>query len=120
MSSGDLPINIRWYLNEILIGDDQGITTSQFGKRANGLNIDSILGEHAGNYTCEARNYAGASHYSAELIVNGILIQSIIVNCVIFFRILYQIIFCIDKIIIYFYSYPGTHIVDSFSIIFHQ
>lgn len=72
MTSGDLPISIRWYLNTVPIGRNQGITTSQFGKRVSGLNIDNVSGDHAGNYTCEANNYAGSSHYSAELVVNGI------------------------------------------------
>uniref|UniRef100_A0A182NC81 Down syndrome cell adhesion molecule n=1 Tax=Anopheles dirus TaxID=7168 RepID=A0A182NC81_9DIPT len=67
--SGDFPLSIRWYFNGYLI-DDHTITITSIGKRLSVLNIDSVHGRHAGNYTCEAQNKADAVSFTAELHVN--------------------------------------------------
>lgn len=41
------------------------------GKRNSVLSIDSAGAQHAGNYTCVAKNRADTAAYSAELVVNG-------------------------------------------------
>lgn len=46
---------------------------TKLGKRLSVLNIDSVNGHHAGNYTCVASNLASAVNHTALLIVNGIL-----------------------------------------------
>lgn len=66
-----MPISIVWLFNGEKITNEQAITTSQVGKRANALNIDNVQGINAGNFTCEAKNIAGIVQYTAELIVNG-------------------------------------------------
>lgn len=48
-----------------------GITTVKLGNRNSVLNIDSVNGRHAGNYTCQAWNSAAASNFTSALIVNG-------------------------------------------------
>lgn len=70
MILGDLPIDIKWKLNDRDI-DEAFITTAKLGKRLTILNIDSVNGYHAGNYTCLASNQAGNAQHSSTLIVNG-------------------------------------------------
>ncbi|XP_040165899.1 Down syndrome cell adhesion molecule-like protein Dscam2 isoform X47 [Anopheles arabiensis] len=67
--SGDFPLSIRWYFNGYLI-DDHTVTITSIGKRLSVLNIDSVHGRHAGNYTCEAQNKAETVSYTTELLVN--------------------------------------------------
>ncbi|XP_055593974.1 cell adhesion molecule Dscam2 isoform X23 [Uranotaenia lowii] len=67
--AGDFPLQIRWYINDLLILDPT-ITVTNIGKRLKVLSIDAVQGRHAGNYTCEATNQAGSVSFSAELLVN--------------------------------------------------
>lgn len=71
VSFGDFPIDISWLFNDKPINSYGGVTTSKFGKRVNVLSIESVYGIHAGNYSCKAKNAAGAVFHTAELIVNG-------------------------------------------------
>lgn len=68
---GDLPINFNWELNDRLIRDYPDISVSPVGRRSSYLSIDSVSYEHAGNYTCFARNVGGEVFSSTELQVNG-------------------------------------------------
>lgn len=70
--SGDLPVDIDWVFNDYPINSYSGITVVKGGKKASMLTIESVNGRHAGNYTCRARNTAGAVAYSAILEVNGL------------------------------------------------
>lgn len=73
MTSGDLPIELKWLLNERPVSEMFGVSTAKLGKRTYALTIDSVSGKHAGNYTCEATNMAGVDRFSAALVVNGII-----------------------------------------------
>lgn len=68
---GDFPIGIRWTLNGKPIANFQGISTMRTNKRSSQLTIDSINAEHAGEYTCIAKNDAGTASHKAVLHVNG-------------------------------------------------
>lgn len=68
---GDLPINITWYLNEKSIDQYSGISSTKFGKRNQVLSIESVDAQHSGNYSCSAKNKAGAVSYTTELKVYG-------------------------------------------------
>lgn len=70
--SGDLPIMFSWMLNGKPITEDLKVNIAAFGKKVSVLNIDSIAGKHAGNYTCLATNVAGLSTFSTMLTVKGI------------------------------------------------
>lgn len=70
---GDLPVDIFWLHNNITITNVHGVSLVK-GKKYNMLNIDSVAPEHAGNYTCVAKNIAGVVSHSAVLKVNGILL----------------------------------------------
>lgn len=70
--TGDLPISFEFLLNDEPISElSSGVSVSKLGKRTSALTIDSISGQHAGNYTCKATNGAASEYYSAHLIVNG-------------------------------------------------
>lgn len=71
VSEGDLPLIIDWTLNEQPVHQYSEIGISSIGKRTSIMVIESVTYEHAGNYTCKARNKAGVSTYNAELQVNG-------------------------------------------------
>lgn len=71
--TGDLPLLFEWLHNEKPIDIFSfGVSISKLGKRTSAMTIDSISGQHAGNYTCKATNEASSELYSALLIVNGI------------------------------------------------
>lgn len=71
---GDLPIEISWSHNGRILSaldDNDNSLTLVNSKRSSALNIDSISGEHAGNYTCTGVNRAGTESLSTQLFVNG-------------------------------------------------
>ena len=68
---GDLPLKITWVFHGRELSSQEGIETTRLGKRANILSIESVSAAHTGNYTCVATNAAGASNYTAELVVQG-------------------------------------------------
>jgi hypothetical protein len=72
VSKGDFPIAIVWTLSNRSIESFQGISVMRTNKRISQLSIDSVQAEHAGEYTCSAKNSAGTAHHSAILHVNGI------------------------------------------------
>lgn len=62
---------IKWTLNDEEIPRYLEVFTSKIGKRIHLLSIDSVKGDHAGNYSCIATNQAGTAKYTAPLIVIG-------------------------------------------------
>jgi hypothetical protein len=71
VSEGDLPLSITWAFHGRNVSSQMGISTSKFGSRMSVLMIEHIVAGHSGRYTCTARNSAGTSDYSAQLLVNG-------------------------------------------------
>lgn len=72
--TGDLPISFEWlHNNEAIDIFSFGVSISKLGKRTSAMTIDSISGQHAGNYSCKATNEAASEYYNAHLIVNGTL-----------------------------------------------
>lgn len=74
ITHGDIPIEITWSHNgKILpeVGDSDSGLTLVNTKKSSVLSIDSISGEHAGNYTCTGTNRAGTDSLTTELLVNG-------------------------------------------------
>lgn len=71
MTSGDLPIDFKWFFNDRPVKEFAGITTVKLGNRNSVLNIDSVTGKHAGNYTCQASNNADLLNFTSELVVKG-------------------------------------------------
>jgi len=73
-SSGELPVNFSWLkdgqllsqqvaqVKRIQIKNDQDSST---------LKISTVRLDHAGNYTCTARNKHGSQSYQAQLLVHG-------------------------------------------------
>lgn len=68
---GDLPLEIRWLHNYNPVLSENGLSIIKASSRISTLNIESVKGNHRGNYTCFAKNLAGSTEYSVELNVNG-------------------------------------------------
>lgn len=71
VTDGDLPVDIRWTTAGQTHSALSGIEVTKIGSKSSILQIDSVDGSHAGNYTCTARNAAGQSSYTAQLTVVG-------------------------------------------------
>lgn len=74
---GDLPLEIFWTLNnETIETAVNGFTVIQLNSRTSYLSVDMLEAKHRGVYSCIAQNQAGRAKYSAELQVNGSLLNS--------------------------------------------
>lgn len=69
---GDLPIEIRWTYKDMPVLPEHGINIIKTSARISTMNIESVRGEHRGEFKCIARNLAGVAEFSSELNVNGI------------------------------------------------
>ena len=70
VTSGDQPLTISWSFHGNAEGEG-GITTTNLGSRLSMLVIEKVEHHHQGLYTCQAKNGAGSSSYTAQLKVNG-------------------------------------------------
>ena len=70
---GDLPVEITWTFHgsDATKRSQTGVSIMKVGSKSSLLIIESVSTENSGNYTCTAKNGAGVSNYTAELIVNG-------------------------------------------------
>lgn len=70
---GDAPLEIRWYFNgQLLPSNENGVIIARMTERLSSLSIDPISHYHRGVYECRAKNKAGESVQSSELVINGI------------------------------------------------
>lgn len=73
VTKGDTPISLSWLFNgEVVQSGYEGVIVTKSGQRISMLAIEAVRSEHAGNYTCIARNRAGEVQHSSELRVIGI------------------------------------------------
>ncbi|KAK6620957.1 hypothetical protein RUM43_011256 [Polyplax serrata] len=70
VSKGDRPITISWSFNELPLEENLSVTKTQVGDRASLLMISPVIGSHAGNYTCTAKNNAGSVNHTVAVHVN--------------------------------------------------
>lgn len=71
ISSGDQPLDISWSFEGRSITAVPGVSTTQVGRKASMLLIDSVSADHRGNYTCTVRNRAGMANFTTALHING-------------------------------------------------
>lgn len=71
VSSGDLPLNIRWSYPGEEMGGSSGVLAKKVADRVSMLMISVITARHAGEYICTAENAAGTASHSTVLTVNG-------------------------------------------------
>lgn len=71
VAEGDTPIQISWVFHgsDIPTKAQEGIQTTKFGQRSSIVLVDPV--EFSGNFTCSAKNAAGTTNYTAELIVQS-------------------------------------------------
>jgi hypothetical protein len=72
---GDTPIAINWLFNGSEIQNNDEITISKVGKKISMLSIESARADHVGEYTCVAKNAAGATNISTYLYINGLIVN---------------------------------------------
>lgn len=72
VSEGDLPIDIKWRLNEQDLDNYPEVSITKVGKRSSLLTIEAVSYATAGNYSCSAKNKAGNAEYVTQLQVNGL------------------------------------------------
>lgn len=70
---GDLPVMFTWTKDGDGLNNGLGVGTStrNHDEYSSSLIIDHITAEHAGNYTCIAKNAAGEENFTVPLTVNG-------------------------------------------------
>jgi hypothetical protein len=68
-------MSIHWLFNSTEIESSDEITISKLGKKVSTLYIESARAEYMGEYTCVAKNAAGATNYSTSLHVNGLSLR---------------------------------------------
>lgn len=72
ITSGDIPVEFKWLFNNKPLMAYDSVSTTKIGKRSSVLTIESVNGNHAGNYTCQVSNNANNTvNFTAMLIVNG-------------------------------------------------
>ena len=69
--TGDEPLSISWTFHGQDISIDLGILISPIGTRGSMLVISRVGHSHSGEFTCTAKNEAGAKSETAVLKVNG-------------------------------------------------
>jgi len=71
ITKGDTPITLAWFFNntEIVSGDE--VVVSKIGRKISTLSIESVHAIHMGEYTCVAKNAAGATNFTTFLHVKG-------------------------------------------------
>jgi len=79
---GDRPLELSWWFDGIQISEDRTDISMISGKKSTMLTIDSLSGEHSGNYTCMARNFAGTAEYTAQLFVTGSFRMLVLLFCI--------------------------------------
>ena len=84
VSEGDLPLEVDWWKDGILIGnnEDQKYESSSYGTSVRRIDeytsllaISFLETTHAGNYSCVASNSVAAYSRSATLTIRGKLVS---------------------------------------------
>ncbi|XP_058460358.1 cell adhesion molecule Dscam2 isoform X9 [Malaya genurostris] len=78
VNKGDMPIDISWEFTPTLLEPhtarklftSDGVLLSRGSSRISTVSIDSVRDRHSGNYTCRAKNQAGAVEFTTTLSVN--------------------------------------------------
>jgi hypothetical protein len=82
ITKGDSPITIAWFFNHTEIASSAEYVISKISRKVSALTIEAVRAEHMGEYTCVAKNAAGAANFSTFLQVNGSNLLSYIYFCV--------------------------------------
>lgn len=55
---------------------NDGVEILRRGQKVSMLSIEAVKARHRGNYTCHAQNKAGTTLQSAQLAINGDLVEN--------------------------------------------
>lgn len=78
ITKGDSPITIAWFFNQTEIESGEEVVVSKIGRKISTLSIESVHASHMGEYTCVAKNAAGATNFTTFLHVKGLKIILIV------------------------------------------
>uniref|UniRef100_A0A1A9WR27 Ig-like domain-containing protein n=1 Tax=Glossina brevipalpis TaxID=37001 RepID=A0A1A9WR27_9MUSC len=68
VAGGDWPMSIDWLFNDYHLPAHLQIVTTKFTRHTYVLGVESVTADHAGNYSCIAKNQAGKTSYTATLV----------------------------------------------------
>jgi len=71
VTKGDSPISISWLFNSTELRNSDEILIGKNSKKVKTLTIESVRASHMGDYTCIAKNAAGATNFTTTLHING-------------------------------------------------
>jgi Immunoglobulin I-set domain len=71
VTKGDSPISVSWFFNGTELKNSDDVMISKAGKKVISLTIESVRASHMGEYTCVAKNAAGATNFTTALHING-------------------------------------------------
>ena len=71
VSSGDTPIHVTWTKDDKPLESITGVVVREIDQFTVMMMIGHLTSEHAGNYSCIAKNDAASISESASLHVNG-------------------------------------------------
>lgn len=97
IQKGDVPITIKWTLNSRpIINGEEGLAILKLSPKSSVLNIAAVEEQHRGLFKCIAENKAGADYFGAELKVNGIKYDVVLLeSCLLFVVFTFYFIFFI-------------------------
>lgn len=75
VTSGDSPMDVYWLKNGQRLDDSYAKRLDEFSSF---LSFRLVTISDAGNYTCRAKNRAGTTEYTSQLVVKGgLVLQSV-------------------------------------------
>lgn len=70
IEKGDPPFTIKWYKDwQPLMNDD--LKVYGYDSHSSTVVVDKVQAQHAGNYTCQAKNDVAVDEFTAVLVVSG-------------------------------------------------
>lgn len=106
VAEGDRPLRISWNFYGEGLSSDMGVSTMPVGDSMNVLFISSVAPSNRGNYTCVANNLAGHDSFTAQLLVNGIILCCDVNHCWKCFSLLLYITLTVPSLSPYIYTVP--------------
>ncbi|CAG2162952.1 unnamed protein product, partial [Oppiella nova] len=70
VSSGDMPITLQWFKDNVPISQHKGVRVNEVVDYSSTLLFESLTLDHKGNYTCIATNTAGTVSHTTSMVIH--------------------------------------------------